>query len=315
MKNKTLIGMAPISTVAWIRAVGFALVRVPGIALAMLVCVPGICPMLSGQGDGGGGEEVEQGLRFHSLDLLDDRNGYSIPMDSSFLPGEKLHVFFQIAGYSVGTEDRILLRYRVDAFDPEGRRFHMAEGGEFDAELAPQDDNWTPAVHYSPQIPQHAGGGTYAIRITVTDALAGETVSAEIPIRVDGARVQLADDLLIRDFRFSKSDGGSALEDPVFESGEQIWATFYITGYETREDNTYNVESTARVLDAAGKQLHAFESQNDAGSPYYPRLWLPAKFRLDLEETIPAGVYTVVLGLYDKVENSRSTERYTFRVR
>ena len=289
------------------------------LALSMLACLFGSAAPLGGQEPVAPVESLEDApeasaLNFHTVELLDSLNGYAIPLDSTFLPGETVHVLFQIGGYSVGANDRVLLRYRMDALDPAGRRFYMAEGGEFDTELAPQDENWKPTVQYSPTIPHHAGGGSYTVRITVTDELAERTISDELSVNVDGDRVLPSDELLVRDFRFSKSDGGTGLEDPVFSSGEQIWATFYITGYTMRKDNTYDVESSAWVLDADGEELYAFESQGDAGSPYYARLWLPAKFRLDLEESIPPGLYTVVLALTDRVGDARATERFAFRV-
>ncbi len=263
----------------------------------------------------GEADEREPALAIVNLDLLDSRDGYSIPADSSFLPGETVHVYFQIAGYSVGEEDRVVLRYALDALDPDGRPFYMAEGGEFDVELAPQDEKWKPAVRYSPKIPQHAGGGNYSIRIAVTDELAGETISTELPIKVDADRILVSDELLIRDMRFSKSDGGAPLDDPEFKAGEQIWAAFFITGYKTADDNTYDVESFAWVLDSDGERMFEFESQDDAGNPYYPRLWLPAKFRLDLEDTIPPGIYTVVIRLRDRIGDSAVVQSYPFRIR
>ena len=266
-------------------------------------------------GTSGDAHEGGPGLVIVNLDLLDSRDGYSIPGDSSFLPGETVHVYFQIAGYSVGAEYRVRLRYAVDALDPAGRAFYIAEGGEFDVELAPQDENWKPAVHYSPQIPDHAGGGSYSIQIAVTDDLTGETVRTRLPINVDGDRILTSDELLIRNLRFSKSDEGEPLDEPEFQAGEQIWASFYITGYETADDNTYDVESSAWVLDSEGGRMFQFESQGDAGNPYYPRLWLPAKFRLDLEETIPPGTYTVVLRLLDRIGDSAVVQRYPFRIR
>lgn len=282
---------------------------------ALFLGAPLVAQETLGTGGTGGADGGGPGLVIVNLDLLDSRDGYAIPADSSFLPGETVHVYFQIAGYSVGEEYRVRLRYEVDALDPAGRPFSMAEGGEIDVELAPQDENWKPSVHYSPQIPDHAGGGSYNIQIAVTDELAGETIRTRLPINVDGDRILTSDELLVRDLRFSKSDGGDPLDEPEFEAGDQIWASFYITGYETAEDNTYDVESSAWVLDSDGDRMFQFESQGDAGNPYYPRLWLPAKFRLDLEETIPPGTYTVVLRLLDRIGDSAVVQRYPFRIR
>lgn len=254
-------------------------------------------------------------LQIVNLDLLDSRDGYAIPRDSTFLPGDSIHVFFQIKGYGVGEEYRVALKYVLEALDPAGRRFYMSEGGEFDVELAPQDDNWMPAVHYSPRIPEHAGGGSYAIRIAVTDEIAQDAAEVTLPITVDGERVALADELQIRDFEFAASEGGAALDEPAYQSGDRVWASFYITGYALREDNTYGIESSARVIDAKGATLYDFEPQADAGNPDYPRLWLPAKLRVDLDDNIPPGIYTVVLELQDEVGDASATRRYPFRIR
>ncbi len=259
--------------------------------------------------------EPEPVLELVNLDLLDSRDGYAIPADSQFLPGERIYVYFQIRGYRVGEADRILLRYEVAALDPDGRRFYSPDSGEFDTELAPQDKKWMPVVRYSPRIPDHAGGGTYVVRVAVHDELAGSSVDAEVPVLVEGDRVERADDLLIRNFRFSKAENGDALVSPEFRPGEEIWAAFFITGYKTRDNNTFNVESDAWVVDAEGKKLFAFESSGEEGRPFYPRLWLPAKLRLDLEETIPTGQYAVVLRLRDRVAGSEATQRYNFRIR
>lgn len=259
--------------------------------------------------------EAEEGLALVNLDLLDRRDGYAIPADSRFLPGETVHVYFQIGGYQVGREFRISLSYEMRALDPEGRSFFAAEGGEIDVELAPQDENWMPVVRYSPRIPDHAGGGTYSIQIAVRDELAESSVSVRLPIAVDGSRVQSADQLLVRNFGFSRAEGGDLLEDPVFDAGEEIWADFFITGYKTRDDNTYQVESDAWVQDAEGEKLFDFKPAGEAGSPFYPRLWLPARLRLQLDESIPPGRYAVVLRLRDMVGGVDAIEHYDFRIR
>lgn len=262
-----------------------------------------------------GDDSAEEGLALGNLDLLDSRDGFAIPPDSLFVPGETIHLYFQIKGYQVGEEDRIRLGWAVEALDPLGRRFFPADRGEIDTELAPQDKGWMPVVRYSPRIPDHAGGGTYLIRVSVRDALAGTEISKDLPVAVDGASFDASDRLLVRGFRFMKEEYGSRDEDPVFRAGDEIWASFFITGYKTGDDHSYDVESNAWVVDAAGKVMFAFEPGGEQGEPYYPRLWLPAKLRMDLEPDIEPGEYTVVLEIRDGVGGTDSTERYSFYIR
>ena len=107
-------------------------------------------------------------LELVNLDLLDSRDGYAIPADSRYFPGETVHLYFQIKGYRVSNDYRVNLEYRLEALDPDGKRIYGAEGGRFDTDLAPQDEEWMPVVRYSPEIPARtAGGGTYKIEIEV----------------------------------------------------------------------------------------------------------------------------------------------------
>ncbi len=255
------------------------------------------------------------GLSFFNLDLLDSQDGYAIPSDSHYLPAETIYLYFQVKGYEVSDDYAMKIEYRLEAFDPEGNRFYGSEGGKFDTELAPQDDDWLPVVRYSPKIPQHAGGGTYEIKIEVTDLLSDSVIHATLPIIVDASRVETADQLTIRNYGFAKLDGGVKLEEPLYRAGDEIWAAFYITGYKTREDNTFDVESDVQVVNDKGETMFEFDSRGEKGSPFYPRLWLPAKFRLDLEKTIPVGRYTVIINIRDSIGTSSFTERHSFEVR
>ena len=260
------------------------------------------------------GEPEEPGLELVNLDLLDTRDGFAIPLESRYVPGETIHLYFQIRGYRVGDADRVHLRYELEALGPAGRLFYWDDEGEFDVELAPQDKNWMPVVRYSPRIPHHAGGGTYSIGIVVEDVLAGTVVETAVPIEVDGTRLGSADELTVRHFHFSKKENGDRLVDPVFNAGDEIWAAFFITGYQMREDNSFEVESDAFVVNGFGERMFAFQSVGGQGRPFYPRLWLPARIRLDLDEDMPPGDYEVVLNVRDGVAGADATRRYGFRV-
>ena len=285
------------------------------IPIVLLAISTGLFGQSAGSVAGDDQEAAEEGLSLFNLDLLDSRDGYAIPSDTRFVPGQTIHLFFQIKGYEVGIEDRVRLRYKVEALDPAGRRFYRDDGGVVHVELAPQDENWMPIVRYSPRIPDHAGGGIYSIRISVEDELARSAIETAVAITVDGTRLDAADELAVHQFHFSKEENGAGLDEPVFDAGEEIWAAFFISGFETREDNSYDVESNASVIDAEGERMFDFETIGEQGKPYYPRLWLPARMRLDLEDDIPPGSYTVVLRLRDGVGGSDLTQRYSFQIR
>ena len=260
-------------------------------------------------------DEAASGLELVNLSLLDSRDGFAIPANSRFLPGEPVHVYCQVRGYGVGDLDRVSLQYELRALDPDGRRFFMAEGGKIDVKLAPQDKDWMPVVRYSPRIPDHAGGGTYWIHIEVHDEIAQASISVRVPVEVEGERVQSSGELLVRNFQFVDSETGDPVPDAVFSQGGYIRAEFFITGYEMEADNSFQVESEAWVVDSRGRRMYEFERRGETGSPYYPRMWLPGFVEFDLDQEIPAGQYEVVLRLFDLVGGVETSQRYRFRIR
>jgi len=261
-------------------------------------------------------EPSQQGLELVRFELLDRKGGYPIPADSVFYPGETVYLSFNITGYQVSDDYMIDLTYRIEAAGPRDVPIATPEGGAFQVEILPQDEDWEPLVNYAVKLPDHAGGGLYRIDVKVTDALAEETVERQATIRVEGENVELSDSLSVRNFAFSRLQGGSPLDPPVIGQGETLWASFYITGYETSaEDNAYDIESNLEILNSKGETMLAFETNGEKGAPFYPRLWLPASFRLDLDRNIPSGEYTIVLAVLDKVGGTEIEERRTFEVR
>ncbi len=254
-------------------------------------------------------------LRIVRLDLLDSPGGYAIPADSVFFPGETIYLGFNLAGYTVDDDYRIHLVWRADAEGPNGVPFAPPEGGEFAVELAPQDENWEPYVELAKALPPFAGSGTYTIRIRLEDNLAQEKLEREVSFRMEGEDVEVTDALSVRNLQFAATEGGTPLQRPVVAPGDRLHASFFISGYKTGEDNAYEVESEMKVLNRKGETMIEFPRQGEKGAPFYPRLWLPAKFRLDLDPTIPQGEYVIVLEVRDKVGGAALRTEETFEVR
>ena len=280
----------------------------------------------SGNGEPGP-DEGEAGLQLFDVVLLDSRDGFAIEPDAKFLPGERVHLYLQVSGYSIGREDRVRLTHELRALDPSGRAFYPPERGGYDTELAPQDENWKPVVRYSPLIPEHAFGGTFAIRVKVTDELAGASVSEEVSFEVNAPRIDPDQGLLVRGFRFrhhpsdpyaweSPDDlAGGAPEHSIARPGEQISASFFLTGYEVRDDNTFDVESQAWLLDSEGRKLVDFGVTRESGRPYYPRLWLPGSIRIQLDPEIAPGDYPVRIRVRDRIAGTEKVHEAPLQVR
>ncbi len=247
-------------------------------------------------------------------DILDSQDGYPVPLDSAFFPGETVHVRFLVDGYTRGPYDRIWLTWRVESFGPLGDRLAMAETGGVDTEVAPQDRDWKPIIRYSPTIPPHAGGGEYRVAVHVTDRLNDVTVSKELPIQVRADSVRSGDELTVRSFTISKTEGGPAYREKLFEPGDTVWGQFFITGYKLSDENAYDVHAGLQFLDAEGKVLFDFKPQEQEDASFYPRRWLPAVFQLTLDENLLPGTYQIALKLDDRLGKQTYTAMQSFRV-
>ena len=247
-------------------------------------------------------------------EILDSENGYPIPLDSDFFPGETVHLRFLVDGYSRGEFDRVWITWRIDSFGPSGDRFVMAEAGSVDTELAPQDKNWRPIIRHSPAIPDHAEEGLYTVTVRVTDELKPVTVECKVAIRVQGESVSPGRELTIRRFVLTRTEGGAPYEQALFRPGDTIWGEFFITGYRLTETNSFDVHATLQFLDNEGKVLFNFRPQDEQGAPFYPRRWLPATFRLDLDKTLLPGRYQIALRINDRLGEQTYEERKSFGV-
>ena len=254
------------------------------------------------------------GLKIVKAYILDGEGGYSIPPDSVFFPGETVYLRFEVGGYTRGEFDRVRLSWRIDSFGPGGDRFVMADAGKIDAELAPQDKDWRPIIRHAPLLPAHAEAGGYQITLQVVDELNMAKVTKHMAIHVRGQQVPAGNELTVRNFTFSKVEGGAPLPELVLDPGDTLWAKFYITGFQVASDHSYDVHAELELRDEAGELLFTFDPQGEQGSPYYPRRWLPGTFRMDLDDDIRPGSYSIVLSLQDRLGNQSVREHKLFLV-
>ena len=255
------------------------------------------------------------GLQIVKADILDSEGGYSIPTDSVFFPGETVYLRFEVDGYTRGDYDRVKLSWRIDSFGPSGDPLVMAEVGSVQNELAPQDKDWRPIIRHAPRIPDYAEAGGYQVTLEVIDELNSTKATKHLVIQVRGQLVPKGKGLTVRSFVFSKVETGAPLPEAVLAPGDTLWGRFYITGFRTDPDNSFDVHAELELRDGAGELLFTFDPQGEQGSPYYPRRWLPGSFQLDLDNDIRPGSYSIVLLLLDKLGNQSLRRQKLFRVR
>ena len=259
-------------------------------------------------------KEPPKPFAIKKADILDSENGYPIPLDSFFYPGETVYLRFLVDGYSRGEYDRVWLTWRIDSFGPAGDRFVMAEAGGIDTELAPQDKNWRPVIRHAPMIPPHAEAGDYDVTVQVTDQLKKSTVKHKMVIRVRGESVAPGKELTVRRLVLMKTEGGAPYEQALFEPGDTIFGEFFITGYRLTDQNSFDIHAGLQFLDQEGEVLYDFPQQDQQGASFYPRRWLPATFRLDLDETLAPGSYQISLRIDDRLGKQVYEAHKSFRV-
>ncbi len=250
-----------------------------------------------------------------NVEILDSEDGYPVPNDSIFFTGETVHIRYNIAGFTISPTERVRLKYQTEFHGPSGKRFSLPEGGRIDTELAPQDEDWLPLVRVGAALPVHGESGTYKILLSITDLLNDRTASREVPVFVRGENIATSRSLIVRNLSFTRSERGEKLPAPAYRPGDTVWANFYITGYQIADDNSFNVESELEIVDEEDEVLYAFEPAGKRGSPFYPRRWLPASFRLDLEEDIPLGEYFVRVLVHDRLSDKTYQTKEVFVVR
>jgi hypothetical protein len=264
-----------------------------------------------------GREEKPEHLTIVNARFLDSEDGYPLPPNSSFYPGEHVYVIFNVAGFHVTEyEYKMKISYRIDFIGARGEPFSTTEGGVIEQEVYPQDQKWKPIVRAGPRIPFHAEAGTYKIELYVKDELKPqEEARQDLTFEVLGKQIGDAEQLTVRNFAFLQSEGGKPVETPSYRPGDTLWGTFYITGFELRQNNSYEVDSRLQVIDPDGEVMYAFTPQEEEGESYYPRRWLPGRFRVDLDKDIPGGEYVLVLSVRDNLGNQESLTRYPFQIR
>lgn len=276
--------------------------RLSEIAAVILLCLP----MAAAPADV---------LRIVNPTLAQFEDGPPLAASYEFLPGETLFLSFQVAGYKV-TEDRIMLSVEVDSRDPEGIAVVEKSANKLDEAVSREDKDWLPKVRRSFEVPQRAPTGTYRILISIKDDLGGTQSQAEVPFHVRGHAVEPSRTLVVRNFRFLKSeDDREPMVTAVYKPGESLWVRFDITGYKLGDKNRLDVGYGVAVLGTDDKVLYSqAEAATEAEESFYPKRYVPGVFSLNLEQGVKAAQYTLLVTVHDKVGSQKYETKQKFTV-
>lgn len=148
------------------------------------------------------------------------------------------------------------------------------------------------------------------------DLLANAETKTDIPFRATGRQVAPSDTLVVRNFRFLRSeDDSTPLPVAAYRPGEALWARFEIRGYKYGEGNRVHVEYGLEVLGPTGKSLYQEpQAALEQSSSFYPKRYLTGSLSLNLQANARPGDYTIVLRVRDRIGDQLSETRHPFKI-
>lgn len=263
-------------------------------------------------------------LTVERIALHQFEDGPLLDASYEFLPGETAYFSCRLTGYRIQTLDDgrqdAKLSWRMEVRDPMGALLEEPAQGRIDAELFPEDTNWLPKFLKSFVVPPFAISGEYRISVRVRDEIAGGEVSSELKFRVKGHALDpttaVGDALTARNIVFlSGEDDTLGTRSAVYHPGGVVWARMDVSGYKFGENNSFSISFGMALENADGKQLF---SQPDAGTEahesFYPQRYTTGTLTLNLDKNAPAGAYTLVVTVRDKIGGQTYEARAPFQV-
>jgi hypothetical protein len=238
------------------------------------------------------------------------------PPGFEHLAGETLWVQCRVAGYSKSEDEKVSLKYSVQAFDPQGVPLDEIYRNEMNVEVSPQDKEWLPKIATSVALPPLAGPGLYKIVFKVDDVLAKTTAELPVTFKVRAHEVEPSDTLTVRNFHFYRDEEGTQpAEKAAYRPGDGVWAKFDIIGYKYGPKNKVDVSYVTSVVAPSGKVLWTQpEPATEQSESFYPRRYVPAAMGINLQKNIHPGEYTIAVQVKDAVSGQSFESKYPFTI-
>jgi hypothetical protein len=259
---------------------------------------------------------AEKKLAIVRLAFAQSEDGPAMASTYEFLAGESIFFSCLVEGYSKSEKDEILLTYQIQAKDSRGVLVQPGSNDKVEAALAPEDKDWRPKLRDTIVIPPLADSGEYQVLVSVRDERSRATVEARATFQVRGRDVAPSDTLVVRDFRFLRSeDDNKPLQVAAYRPGDSLWARFIMTGYKMGDKNQFDIEYGLTVLRADGTVAYAephAAAQKD--QPFYPQRYQPGVLNLNFPKDQVKGEFTIVLKVLDNLGGQNFETRQKFSV-
>ena len=231
-------------------------------------------------------------------------------------PGEIVWFSCRIAGYTKNENEKVQLRYSVQAFDPQGVPLDEIYKNEMTVEVGPQDKDWMPKIDTSLALPPLAPPGEYKIVVKAEDVLAKSDTELSFPFKLRGHAVEPNPTLIVRNFQFFRDEEGTRpVEKPAYHPGDGVFAKFDITGFKYGDKNRIDVSYVTSIIAPSGKVLWTQpEPAAEQSESFYPKHYVPATFGINLTPTIKPGEYTIAVAVKDAIGGQTYEEKFPFTV-
>jgi hypothetical protein len=258
-------------------------------------------------------------LSIENASLQTSEDGPSAAGGYAFVPGETIYFSCQLAGYlKVEKEDKntIFLSWSVEVRDPQGVLLVAPGQGIIEAPLAAEDRKWMPKARYFFAVPAFADSGSYHLRFRAKDENSKKEASSELAFTVEGRKVDPSDKLVIRNFRFLRTDEDKdPLQVPAYRPGDTLWTRFEMTGYRLAAQNAFDIDYGLAILNAKGDEVYSkLPAAEEKNQSFYPRRYTPGAISLEIPKEIPLGTYSIVVTARDHQGNQSTEIRQKFSV-
>lgn len=251
--------------------------------------------------------------------LHETEDGPVIPSGFRYRPGDMVYFSFQVSGYKRSGDEpdsKIDVAYELNVRDSKGVLLAPPDVASVGANVSQEDKDWLPKVRYQFVIPPLADSGDYRISLRVWDRFGKTETTAEVPFRVEGHQVEPSDTLVIRNFRFLRSEED---KDPLaiaaYRPGDTVWARFDITGYKFGPDNAFDVEYGVAVARSDGSINYSeTKAAQEKTQSFYPQRYTPGIVSLNVPPDLKKGVYTLIVTAKDNVGKQSAETKQKFSV-
>jgi len=265
-------------------------------------------------------------LAFQRLALHQYEDGPILASTYEYLAGDVGWFSARISGYQREARDEeqgARVSWEVRITDPAGVLIEPPRMGSINEMLRVQDKDWVPKFSVMFIVPSFAPRGDYKIAVSVKDEIANATIMTETPFHVRGEELPPAGQFGVRNLRLLAKEGDRFGMNPaVYQRPGTLFAQFDIVGYKLAASNKYSVDYRLAIAGAPTEQepkgaiLYAQpEAREEGGTPFYPQRWVPGGFSLNFNAEVPAGKYTLVLTVRDKLGGEEREFREPFELR